>query len=332
MTRLIGILALLAASDIAAEQRPAWLSGRSVDYPKSSYVLGIGESSSQEKAADKARAEIAKSFSLALSAKTSSSAREIAGGDGSTYSEEVSDDVRTTTAKVLEGVEIAQYWRDENGNHFALAVLNRAHSLDILKDKLLELDGEFKDGSESLTKAEGKFERLRLALKLVENAAARKKVNADYRVLNPEGKGMPAPAETSSALTLARKAVSTVTFAVEASGEYAEETAARVVSGLVRKGIRAVEKSSRAPDILIQLEIEGENLPVENLLWFWAKATIKTHLSYGFSGESFTRLENSGQQAAREPDAALALTVVAEADKTTGRIFSEITSGRLSDD
>jgi hypothetical protein len=92
---------LLAAGLLApagAAERPGWLSGESPAYPKASFILGLGEAATQERAADKARAEIAKAFGVQLTARTEVSAKETADKSGSSWSESVEDEVRTSTA------------------------------------------------------------------------------------------------------------------------------------------------------------------------------------------------------------------------------------------
>lgn len=320
---------MFASAASAVNQRPDWLSGESAAYPKSAYILGIGEAYSEGKAADKARTEIAKSFSLSLSAKTKTSARESSDGGGS---QDVSDEVRTSTAKVLDGVEIAQYWKDDKGTYYALAILNRDHSLKILKDKLDEFDQEFKDASENLAKAEGKFSRLKHALKLVQTAKSRKKTNADYRVLNPEGKGLPVPASSNEVLGAARKAVAALALQVEAAGPDSDAVAARLIDGLNDYGFKATEKSSKPADILIEAKTGGEMLPPENLMYFWAKGSIAVKLSYGSTGDVFTRFEDSGQQASGDPEQALKETLKVLAAKSAARIYQIVTTSELSDD
>lgn len=328
LTVLILISALSASAENSSK-RPDWLSGESSTYPKSAYILGIGEAYNKEKAADKARTEIAKSFSLSLSAKTKTSARESSDGG---YAQDVSDDVRTSTAKVLDGVEIAQYWKDEKGAHYALAVLNRDHSLKILRDKLDEFDQEFKDASENLAKAEGKFSRLKHALKLVQTAKSRKKTNADYRVLNPEGKSLPVPAGSNEVLGQARKAISALAIQVEAAGPDSEMVATRLIDGLSDYGFKATEKNSKTADILIEAKTGGEMLPPENLMYFWAKGSLAVKMSYGATGDVFTRFEDSGQQASGDPEQALAETLKTLAAKSAGRIYQIVTTSELSDE
>jgi len=107
--RLLPVLILvLVCPWPGAAERPDWVSGTSSAYPKSAYLIGVGQGPSQEKAADKARAEIAKGLSLTVTAKTQATAQETSYGAESSFTQTVADDVRTSTAKVLDGVRIGQ--------------------------------------------------------------------------------------------------------------------------------------------------------------------------------------------------------------------------------
>ncbi len=323
--RIVPALWLLPVLLAAAEPRPDWLSGSSAEHPKAAFVTGVGEAQGQEKAADRARTEIAKFFGVELFARTATSARE----SGAGFTQQVSDDVRTFTARMLEGVDIAKYWRDEQGNHYALAVLDRSAALANLTTKLSEYDAEFKETSEQLEKTEGKFARLRLALQLVKAARGRKEVHKQYRVL--AGKSLPGPS-SQEALSKARAAIKAVTVQIHADGENAEAVGSRIIDELSAYGLRAREEGSRAADIMVEAKAQAEALPPENLLWFWSKGAITVRMSYGSSGEVFTRFEELAQEASRDPGTSVDSTLLALASKASRRIFHVITSQDLSDD
>lgn len=316
---------------VAAADKPDWVSGVSAAHPKSAFLIGVGHGPTQQKAADKARAELAKSFSTSIEANTSVSARETLDGSGSNYSQSISDDVRASTAKVLDGVEIAQYWQGPDG-HYALAVLNREHSLKIFRDKLEEFDRDFADLSSALGKAEGKFSRLRTALRMLRLVKDRRRINEDFRVLNPEGKGIPAPASYSDVVAKARKAAVSITFQVEVTGKDGEALTSRVIDALNVYGLKAVEKNPRTPDILVEAKAQGAPLPAENLLWVWAKGSILVRMSYGATGEVFTRFEQSGQEAARDSDSAVDAVLKGLCEKTADHVFKVVMSAELADD
>jgi hypothetical protein len=322
----------LASRVFSAEPgRPDWINGSSPSYPKSAYLTGVGQGPTMEKAADKARAELAKGLSLSLEASSSQSASETSDGTSSSYSQRVSDEVRTSTVKVLDGAEIAQTWQGPDG-FYALAVLDRAHSLKILRDKLDELDRDFADLGSEFSKAEGKFARLKAALRLVKLSRDRRRVNSDYRILNPEGKGVPAPASSSEVTAQARKAAAALTFQVSVTGPRGERLTTRMIDALGACGLRAVEKGAKTVDVVIEATAHGELLPAENLTWRWARGEVEVKMSYGSTGEVFARFSEAGREASRDPGSAVDATLRALVEKAALRAFKAVLSADLADD
>lgn len=331
MRLLFPLLALVAVAS-AASPKPDWLSGETAQYPKSAFIIGVGQDATQEKAADRARTEISKAFSLHVSATSSSSAEETDGKGGSSGSQTVSDDVKTSTRKILDGVEISSFWDDGKSTIYALAVLNRAHALQIITDKLNELDKSVPDIQDQITKSDGKFARLKLALKLVRMAKSRRHLNADYRVLNPDGKGIPAPAALDGALAQARKAIEAVTIQVETEGVNADKTTSRIMDGLSAYGLKVAEKSANPADVLVQAKTSAQRLAPENITWFWADGSILVKMSYGSTGEVFTRFEEKGEEASRDPSTSVDAALSKLADQTADHVFKVITSNDILDD
>jgi hypothetical protein len=328
---LLAILALAGAPARAAGL-PDWVSGSAADYPKAAFLSGVGEGPTQEKAADKARAEIAKTFSLEIQSVSQSSAREVTDGVKTSFSQDVSEDVRAVTAKVIEGVEIAKYARDEEGVHYALAVLDRGHSLSVFRDRLAADDKEFVELSGRLAGLQGKFARVKIALKLVGLGKARRRLNADYRLLNPSGTGIEAPPGYPDGLAAARAAVAAVTVQVDVKGVNGARVASRFIDALSAYGLRATEKTDRKPDILVESEGSGRNLRAENLTWFRAEGSLATKISYGSTGEVITRFETAGTGSSGDPRSAVGATLASLSEKAAARVFKLIVSGDLLDD
>lgn len=336
MTRAFARLAAAAALAwpcvaLAAEARPDWLSGHSAQYPSEVYALGVGQGDTREKAADAARAEIAKSLSLSLSASSSNSASEVDSNGRSDVEQSVSEEVRTSTRKVLDGVEIAAYWDGGDDGQYALATLDRKHALAILQDKLAELDKSFADLRARLGKTEGKFARLRVAILLSHLAKSRRGLNADVRDLSPDGKGVPAPDGLEDVLSEARKAVDSVTIRVAVTGEESEKTSSRLQDALSVYGLKAVEGGTNA-DVVIEASCTAEKVPPDNLTWYWARGAMNVKLSYGKSGEVFERFEEEGEEASADPDASVGVVLGSLANKTADHVFKTLVSGHVLDD
>ena len=331
MPAALSVLLLACAPLRAAAPRPDWVTGESAAYPKAAYLVGVAEGPTQDRAGDKARAEISKIFGVTLTARTQVSASATIEAGRSSESQYVSDDVRSATGKFLEGVEVVDSWQDGEGAFYSLAVLNREHALKVLADKLAEVDRVFKESSSDLERAEGKFAALRAALKMQRAAKLRRQLNNDYRILSPDGKGLPAADSAHDDLERARRAVAAVTVSVAAAGDEAESVAARVVDSLGVYGIKTVEQAGR-PDVLIELSSEGRRLPIENLTWFTARGRLKVKMSYGSTGEVFKRFEQSGDVSVGSPGACVRVCLTRLATRAAGSAYQVLTSPSTLDD
>lgn len=327
----LAFLILTASALLAATPQPDWVTGESAAYPKAAYLVGVGEAPSQDKAGDKARAEISKIFGVKMTAQTQVSASAVIEAGRSSESQYVSDDVRSVTGKFLEGVEVVDSWRDAEGSFHALAVLDRVHALKVLADKIAEVDRVFKDSASDLARSEGKFAALRAALKMQRAAKLRRELNNDYRLLAADGKGLPAAETAHDDLDRARKAVAAVTVSVTAAGVEAESVAARMVDSLSVYGLRTVEQSA-APDVLIELSGEGRRLPIENLTWFTARGKLSVKMSYGSTGEVFKRFEESGDVSAGSPRACLRVALTRLSSRAADTAYTVLTSPSALDD
>jgi hypothetical protein len=132
---IIGMGIVLVCAGCARQAaRPDWVSGDSVQYPPSRYLLGRGQGDSQQVAADRARAELAKIFRVAISDET------------------VDTEAVTTTVKDRK------VQREQRAD--ALAVLPRARTAQSLRQRIAERDqvteqyvAQARDSEDHLNKA-----------------------------------------------------------------------------------------------------------------------------------------------------------------------------------
>ena len=143
---LIALSVAALCSACAHEQRmPDWMAGKAGAYPANRYLLGRGEGASQQQAADRARAEIAKVFRVGITDETvDTQTVTTTRKKGRTAREQQSEATRTVTTwtdELLEGIEIARVWHDpQTQRHYALAVLARAQSAQDLRRRMQQLD------------------------------------------------------------------------------------------------------------------------------------------------------------------------------------------------
>ena len=128
----------LSAMPAQAKRAPDWIEGASKKYPSPEFFIGVGTaqiskgSKKQQHswAADRARAEIAKTLRTEIKVVTRSSrnveAKPSRRGSKVVAKDTQSDAVVAMAGEVLEGVEIKKYYKDKKDKMlYALAVLDR---------------------------------------------------------------------------------------------------------------------------------------------------------------------------------------------------------------
>ncbi len=198
------ILTLLlagCAADGARETRPEWLDGSSERYPEARYLLGQGQGSSAALARDHARAELAKVFALRVSERSEDLSRaEMTSEEGTTRQRSetrVERSVQTETQRVLEGVRIAEIWRDPEGVHHALAVIDRLGESERLRSEIGALDQLIARAVARARGADALLSRIGAAAQAVQAQTRRDALQQDLRVLDITGIGVPARYERS---------------------------------------------------------------------------------------------------------------------------------------
>src|SRR5690242_12646772 len=140
-------ISLLTAcsSSKPGDTRPDWVNGNSSQYPAATYLTGHGQSDNMALAKDRARAELAKNFSVNVSEQstdTSSYSQDSGSGAPTTKNSlDVSRNINTRTEQVLTGVEISDSWQDPKSlQYYALATLSRAKAATALRQQIGDLD------------------------------------------------------------------------------------------------------------------------------------------------------------------------------------------------
>jgi len=141
---------LLACSPLqvvpANGDRPAWVDrGAGGKYPDGLYLVGVGAGDTRADASDRARAEIAKRFKVAVhqdvTVQRSMASAEDAGGSAWLSDSSTRETTRTATDQTLEDVQVAETWTDPaTARVWALAVLHRGTAAERIVERVRAVD------------------------------------------------------------------------------------------------------------------------------------------------------------------------------------------------
>lgn len=219
-TLWIMLSVMLCASAAKAGSRPDWVDGTSRQYPRENYLVGVGMGDDRATASDRARSEISKIFTTLVDVTTNlseseSTAKQEAKTENS-FSQAISQSLRTASRKALEGVEVVENWKDGGTmQQYALAVLDRSKALAAVKDKIEEFDKQAQQWKSQMDQASDKVGKVKAAMKLLSILKARSQLNEELRVLDAGGKTVPSPFDEAALRAQAAKTVSELDVIVD---------------------------------------------------------------------------------------------------------------------
>jgi BMFP domain-containing protein YqiC len=307
--------------------RPQWADGESADFPRSSYITGVGSADEENTAAERARGEIAKVFSADVSVLDTSSESEANasanGKESHSWSNDVARKVRTATQKVLEGVDIVARWKDSTGRYYALAALPKAQALLAVNEKSAEIDNEGARYKAALAAATDPFERAKAASKLLALSKAQAGLAADSRVLG--GGPLNGVFDAASVRTAAAQALSALDVVVAVSGDGADAVQTAVVSGL--NGVGLAAKSGAAgdkSDLTAAAQVSVSEQESGDRRWKRSRATATVSLQDGRAGKTFSTFDVSSREDATEAGEARRRALVTLSKETAAKVTAAI--------
>ncbi|PIR19795.1 MAG: hypothetical protein COV48_00030 [Elusimicrobia bacterium CG11_big_fil_rev_8_21_14_0_20_64_6] len=284
--------------------RPQWVEGESPRWPRAQNVLGVGSGDDEETAADRARGEISRVFSSAVSVDTTVDETETnltqGGRTNSSFSQLIAQKVRTASQKMLEGVEIVERWKDSaTSRYYALAVLNKGKALGAVAEKTAALDADAGQWKTKMDATGDKFERAKAAAKLSALLKGRLDLENDRRVLG--GGPLASTVDASAAKAAATKALAALDVAVIATGENSEELETGIVTGLAASGLMAKRANpGDGGDLIVESSSSAQPVEGGDARWKWSRATATITLKDGREDKSFARFDVSERQAAAD--------------------------------
>jgi hypothetical protein len=330
MKTLALLSALLASGPAWADPRnprPDWVDGASMEYPREQYVVGVGIADDRATAEERARGEIAKVFSANVTVDSTVNSEESTAKGKTDFSQSVAQSVKTTSKKVLEGVQVVENWQDGATKvHYALAVLDRAKARAALSDKVAELDGQAQQWKQQLDGASGKVDRAKSAMRVLRVLKARAEVNSELRVVDPSGQGVKSPLDEGAIKTEAAKAVAALDVAVDMNGEGSPEVETGIVSGLSSFGIQATKGSKAGADLGVEGSVDTKPMKGDGSKWQWARSTVTVTLKDAKTGKIVTRFDASDREASADYSEAARRCHVELAKRVSEKLSAAITS------
>ncbi len=242
--------------------KPGWVDGRSVDYPSSQYLTGVGQADTRSNAEDQAYAAVARIFKAEVAAQAKDwESYWVVENHGVSNAERrltIDNVTKVSTDKVLENVRIADVWYDsESRAYYALSVMNRPQAEASLMEKVAALDRTIDTDVTESRQAIDKLAKVRALRRAGRNLVLREVYNTDLRVIRSSGQGTPSAYQVNELSGELEQFLATnLVLAVQVSGDHAEPVGRALAEGLIREGLHVTTKTedekAGSPELIVR--------------------------------------------------------------------------------
>ena len=283
---LIGGL-ILSGCGTTVQTRPDWIDAKSQNYPSDRYLIGRGESDRQSQARDRARADLAKIFQVAVVEQSRDIVKYSSRGMGKDavqqLESDVSRDIETRTEQVLSGIDIAEIWQEpKTKTYHALAVLDRLQTANRLRQEINQLDDITDQHIAMAQKNPDLITRIGLASRAVESQVKRDSAQRILKIVDRSGIGV-IPKHNLGKLVNSRDAlVKRMTISPKVSKDDIGGLESTLAGSLAAAGF-----SHKGKNAAYVLNTTLETLPIEDKEgWMWVRAGLEINLQDAKTGES----------------------------------------------
>lgn len=288
---LLALVSLAACSGSA--RQPEWLNNPHSHYAAETHFTAVGQGSSRALAGDRALANLAKQFAVAVDEASVDITRSHTGSalPGLQTEQEVARELRTQTRQLLEGASVVEYWEDPAGEIHALAVLDRVETGQRLRRDIQHADREIGSLlSYASTTADNPVTALH-ALRQARQAAQQREAT-ERKLMVVSGQGMPSAHPLAEVDATLRNALATLRVSVQADSPVLR---AALEDALIHIGVGILPEASLR--LVATLDTAP---PYAEAGWHWLRGAYA--LSLQDQGRVLSQLRRPLKLSARDPN------------------------------
>ena len=263
---------------------PDWIAGDSARYNSAQYLIGRGQAATQEEAKDRARADVAKVFQVAVVASSEDMQRSKSDSTGAApqYEEQASRHISTRTDQIIRGIQIAELWQDPaTKSYYALAVLPRLQTAASLRQQISQLDEATGDHIEQSRKNSDLFLKIAAASLAVETEREHESLQKSLQIVDPTGRGTESKWNSAKLQSDLDELLKRVRIAPQVTADSTPGLAEVVAGALANAGFMI--ETGRNPDFVLQARMVLDDLGFQNG-WDWQRGVLEVNLSEAATG------------------------------------------------
>jgi hypothetical protein len=275
-------IALISACASAPEKgaRPDWIDGQSQRYSQQLYLTGQGSGDTLDDAKDRARADLAKQFEVAVQERSQQQQEYRKQQQGEESSESLNQQVTrqliTRTTRTVQGIEIASTWEDPASHtYYALAVLSRNKARQQYEQQITSLDQQV---GQRLKQAEKETDTLRktgLLQQAIDTQQQRISAQSALQVVDPSGRGIPSPVSLGELLRTRDSLIERITLLPKTEGKL-DFLVQPILSGnAANAGFKITAEKTADYTLIADTQLEP---PLKEGGWIWLRGTLELTL------------------------------------------------------
>lgn len=266
--------------------QPDWIAGDSAKFKSTEYLIGRGQASTMEEAKDRARADLAKIFQVAVAVDSEDvqsfkSDSTVAGGAGQ-YAGESSRRISTRTDQIVRGIQIAEIWQDPaSKNQYVLAILPRLQAAAALRQQINQLDDATQASVDQSKKNADLFVKIAAASKAVGSQLEREGLQKALQVVDITGRGVESKYNSGrlkADMDDLLKRVRVAPKVLEGSTPGLDE----VVAGALSQAGFMIDTGEK-PDFLLKASLKLTDLGLKEG-WYWQRGNLEISVSDAVTG------------------------------------------------
>jgi hypothetical protein len=272
-----GLTLLILAGCASQPTVPDWVAGDSAKYKSEQYLIGRGQAANQEDAKDRARADIAKVFQVAVVVDSDDVQRSKSDATGAMRLEQqASRQISTRTDKIISGIQIAEFWQDPaNGSYHVLATLPRLQAAASLRQQIGELDAATRIHIEQSRKADDLFMKIAAASRAFEVQQERESLQKNLQVVDITGRGMEPQWSSAKLKSDMGELLKRVSIAPRVTTDSPAGLKEIVAGALAQSGF--VLDTGDQPQFVVQANLNLADLGLKDG-WYWQRGNLEITL------------------------------------------------------
>ncbi|MBI3479409.1 MAG: LPP20 family lipoprotein [Nitrosomonadales bacterium] len=276
----LAIITLTLLSGCASKQvtQPDWIAGDSAGYSSAQYLLGRGQAVTQEEAKDRARADVAKIFQVAVVASSDDVQKFKTGTSGpGEYEGQASRSISTHTEQIVRGIQIAELWQDPTSKNFhVLAILPRLQTAASLRQQIGQLDEATGNYVEQSRKNSDLFLKIAAANQAVESEQERESLQKSLQIVDATGRAPDSPWHGAKLKSDLDELLKRVKIASQVSVDSTPGLAEIASGALAHAGFMIA--TDQNPDFVLQTRMELADLGLKEG-WYWQRGVLEITLT-----------------------------------------------------